>query len=905
MMSRLSLLMFTFLLLMPAALYAQRTTSEDPIEIDPTPALFELVSSADEVEQLMGLSLLVSYYKDNGDTDKLIEFLSRYAMDRRSTYVARARYWLGDLYLQAGEYEKAIAAFEDVAREHGRETFEERSWGARALERKAEALTEAKQYERAIEALETVMRDYPKEPNLAWIKYRIASVHGSLGRFAESRTILKQIIDSYPRDAHPFEDEKLADTCRRELEELEARKPGRFPMIRPDREEIIERLVRALQTKDLASLEELAPAVDFWWSVVGSEPIYRPFVSVKPLLQTAFENGSPVIPEPIVLRERKDKVYLYSRGWLDKHLSEEIWFVLVKRAMGWQLQGMVLAESRPMPAKWLAKSQSSDTFEEDNAGEARVHYSASALSNPPPSPDLRFTLKAPWKSGTYMSSGKNASMFCGNNCANLCGWNGYYYGQGGHTGTFYYAIDFTYWTNNWPQAGRNVKAVASGIVNDINAGNGQVWIRHLSCGNTREGYRSTYAHMRNIRVGVGQYVARGSWIGEVDDVGNSTGDHLHFALYDDLNNGGNSVMPSPMEGKARRHKGKSRCIKSSNTSIWSDSDGDGVPNVIDNCAYVPNAGQQDWNRNCKGDACEDTDGDGVVDQDDNCVNDYNPDQYDLDGNGIGDACDPDIDGDKAECRPGPFGIWICDGTDNCPEVPNPDQSDVDGDGLGDACDEDIDGDGFPNEDDFCPYTGSSDNLDSDYDGLGDVCDNCPTAYNPDQLDANNDGEGNACDDDDTDNDGVADKDDNCPLVCNHDQKDSNNDGIGDSCTSWSLPAGASVAQGVDAVRNMIEQAVKFEAYSDKIPIPIGPICLSCPPEEAIQVAIVLPKINNDMKYQVFDKNGRIIPVESSIAGEHSAMSFYANPRVEYFLVISPSPKIDLGQEYRITVGLEF
>ena len=58
----------------------------------------------------------------------------------------------------------------------------------------------------------------------------------------------------------------------------------------------------------------------------------------------------------------------------------------------------------------------------------------------------------------------------------------------------------------------------------------------------------------------------------------------------------------------------------------------------------------------------DSDGDGVPDDVDNCPDASNSDQTDADGDGFGDACD------------------------NCPGTANVDQADADGDGLGDACD---------------------------------------------------------------------------------------------------------------------------------------------------------------------------------------------------------------------------
>jgi len=70
-----------------------------------------------------------------------------------------------------------------------------------------------------------------------------------------------------------------------------------------------------------------------------------------------------------------------------------------------------------------------------------------------------------------------------------------------------------------------------------------------------------------------------------------------------------------------------------------ESDGDGVPDVLDNCVSVPNPDQADVDRNGRGDACDDFDRDGVTTLQDNCPNTPNRDQRDTDRDGVGDACD--------------------------------------------------------------------------------------------------------------------------------------------------------------------------------------------------------------------------------------------------------------------------
>jgi hypothetical protein len=86
-------------------------------------------------------------------------------------------------------------------------------------------------------------------------------------------------------------------------------------------------------------------------------------------------------------------------------------------------------------------------------------------------------------------------------------------------------------------------------------------------------------------------------------------------------------------------------IQVGNLVALTDSDGDGVYDVGDNCPDVPNPDQKDTNDDGVGNACVpdqvDTDGDGLTDGQDNCADILNPDQTDSDVDGTGDACDDD------------------------------------------------------------------------------------------------------------------------------------------------------------------------------------------------------------------------------------------------------------------------
>ncbi|KAA3662926.1 MAG: hypothetical protein DWQ04_12075 [Chloroflexi bacterium] len=342
----------------------------------------------------------------------------------------------------------------------------------------------------------------------------------------------------------------------------------------------------------------------------------------------------------------------------------------------------------------------------------------------------------------------------------------------------------------------------------------------------------------------------------------------------------------------------------------SDTDGDRILDVDDNCVFYPNPSQTDTDEDDQGDACDpDDDNDGRVDNVDNCPLVNNPGQEDDDFDGIGDVCDDD-DGDH-----------VMNPDDNCRFNYNPWQEDNDGDGVGDICDPDDDNDNLMDIEDNCPFTANPDQEDSDGDGIGDACDNCRDNANPDQADTDEDGIGNVCDGD-LDGDGILNIEDNCIFDYNPYQIDIDGNLIGLACDPDERFL-------LSPPENILDTHIRFIDPEEPVLIPIFP-CLvdGCGPwyldPMRVNVEVGLPfempvQIVNDMGMSVaradIDSNPSLIFTpdmefffQSPIVSDQQSrlLNTQAAPFQgrDYYLAIYPTEEIEIGKSIPLQLSVD-
>jgi len=182
-------------------------------------------------------------------------------------------------------------------------------------------------------------------------------------------------------------------------------------------------------------------------------------------------------------------------------------------------------------------------------------------------------------------------------------------------------------------------------------------------------------------------LADSSWVGaQVLAPDAAAGDQFGFSV--SLSESGNrAIAGAPFDDTAGGSNAGSATVFE-----FADPDGDGLPDLMDNCPGVANADQLDTDGDTQGDACDtDDDDDGLTDAEEAALG-TDPLLADTDGDGVNDDTDAfpldpsesvDSDGDG-----------VGDNADAFPFDPT-ETVDTDGDLIGNNADEDDDGDGAP------------------------------------------------------------------------------------------------------------------------------------------------------------------------------------------------------------------
>ena len=234
-----------------------------------------------------------------------------------------------------------------------------------------------------------------------------------------------------------------------------------------------------------------------------------------------------------------------------------------------------------------------------------------------------------------------------------------------------------------------------------------------------------------------------------------------------------------------------------------DLDSDAVYDTIDNCDSTDNPGQENYDSDSAGDACDtDDDNDAVVDSADRCAQGVRgpagtaaPD-FDQDGCKNGEDTDDDDDGvaDTADaCPRGDIGVGADRDSDGCKDS---EQADDDSDGVLDPADDCPQGEVGVAADHDADGCSDAEDPDDDNDGVADAADAC--AQGTVGIAADHDGDGcRDAEDADGDNDGVANAADRCPAGAVGAAQDRDGDGCADASPEDTDDDGDTVPDATD------------------------------------------------------------------------------------------------------------
>ncbi|MCD4653329.1 hypothetical protein K8T06_05285 [bacterium] len=571
----------------------------------------QIVRTWRELSEMQSLADMEESYDE-------INQILRAAMDNESHPLAKfAAHWLGENLASQGAYEEAVTIQQWVLDNYRDTYIGDRSWGSAALERMAEYAHDANDPDLAIERYQQLISEFLDDPERLSLLMRLGELQEYQGYREDAIQTFETALEISP------EDDSL---IRLRLATLRSGAPWAHELL----EDLVSELRDVIQGQDCNRLSQLMTKEVFYVAPGGGCMAGLDSQMIASFLGEDLAKSNQIeIDSEVQQHLNHRKAYLKTRGWNGRNFRGEQLMQLRKGPEGWVFGGIV---GEIMPGEELHgllfqvdPPEDAESSHSDPDTSSETGTSSHALTA------KRLKIKAPWeKNLNFRAGGVNGSAALLASTIfvpwpfNLipkgialaksfspCGYGlmGFYYGQWGHKGSEYFAVDFIRFKRGVPfhsnTKGCKVLAVAEGLVSrvtskfpDGSSGNydaNLVYIKHWDlkegegtvvllaaliselCGNkgaiqtARDmvRYKSTYLHMqggssnpKRPKVKLGQYVPQGKLLGYMDDTGISALDHLHFSFYD-LNTG-KSIMLDDLDGQTLLPHEDGKCLYSTN-----------------------------------------------------------------------------------------------------------------------------------------------------------------------------------------------------------------------------------------------------------------------------------------------------------------------------------------------------
>ncbi len=572
--------------LLPTVRYGSAPTEGSEPSRDRTPEPLVANTADDEAWHILGGRM--SEARIDGEPTRVNADLREAAGNATTPGLALVfEYWIAENHKKAGEFETALAAYDDLL--EGREEFAflDMNFRGAIIRNRATVLEELDRVEDALAAYDDLVEATGGDRARPYFRKGLAAENAGMTRVAIRA--YENAASADDPDGHHLAG--LDELARRNAERV--RNP--FDGFHDTEAELQQTVAEIIDSEEYDRFRELASPTHF---SIGPAGGCMGYADVEALVERLVEDAESSEVEVDVedTTETERNVYLHTDNWSGELFEDEVYFELSESPLGWSWEGLAVWSEGPIdylddnPELW------GYTPPQNVLPDFTPTPTATPTATPTPTPTATDTptptatpepqtgkypaidIAAPFKKGEKFRAG-GFPHGSGGGCG--LGVAGYFYDEGpthrASNANSKHAVDFTQYlgfAGTISAKGKRVLATNDGVVRnvvekyDTGAGTAnKVRLKHYGkhrCGVFAD-YSSRYLHLNGkykVPVSKGQPVKQGSRLGYMDNTGVSAVHHLHFKVRN-LETG-DSVRPSPMDGQHLNPSNDGDCITSNN-----------------------------------------------------------------------------------------------------------------------------------------------------------------------------------------------------------------------------------------------------------------------------------------------------------------------------------------------------